>query len=196
MKEIIYCGYWVDGEGLLKTPEKIQAVVDAPSPGNLSQLRAFLGMINYYHRFLPDLSIRLEPLHHLLQKEAKWVWSEDCAKAFEAIKQLIASDLVLIHFNPELPLTLSCDASPYGLGAVLSHIMPNGVERPVAYALRTLTTAERNYAQIDKEALAVAWGVKRFHQYLYGHHSTLVTDHQPLTALFCPERIISATTAS
>ena len=209
-----------------KTPEKIQAVVDAPSPANLSQLRAFLGMINYYHRFLPDLSTRLEPLHHLLQKEAKWVWSEDCAKAFQEIKQLIASDLVLVHFNakwvwsedcakafqeikqliasdlvlvhfnPELPLTLSCDASPYGLGAVLSHIMPNGVERPVAYASRTLTTAERNYAQIDKEALAVAWGVKRFHQYLYGLHFTLVTDHQPLTALFCPERIISATTAS
>ena len=147
-----------------------QYIVDAPSPGNLSQLRAFLGMINYYHSFLPNLSTWLEPLHHLLQKEAQWVWSEDCAKAFQEIKQLIASDLVLVHFNPELPLTLSCDASPYGLGAVLSHIMPNGVERPVAYASRTLTTAERNYAEIDKEAFAVAWGAKRFHQYLHGLH--------------------------
>ena len=70
--------------------------------------------------------------------------------------------------DPELPLTLSCDASPYGLGAVLSH-MPNGVERPVAYTPRTLTTAERNYAQLDKEALVIAWGVKQFHQYFILH---------------------------
>ena len=116
-EEITYCGYWVDGEGLHKTPEKIQAVVDTPSPANISQLRAFLEMINYYHRLLPDLSTRLEPLHHQLQKEAKWVWSEDCEKAFKEIKQLIVSDVVLVHFNPELPYTLSCDASPYGLGA-------------------------------------------------------------------------------
>ena len=73
-------------------------------------------------------------------------------KAFQKIKQLIASDLVLVHFNPELSLTLSCDASPHGLGAVLSHIVPNGVERPVAYASYTLTTAKLNYAQMTNKS--------------------------------------------
>ena len=82
----------------------------------------------------------------------------------------------VIHFNSELSLTLSCDVSPYGLGAVLSHIMPDGVERPVACASQTLTTVERSYAQIDTEELVVAWGVKYFHQYLYGIHFTRARD--------------------
>ncbi|KAL5500184.1 hypothetical protein EMCRGX_G011699 [Ephydatia muelleri] len=80
------------------------------------------------------------------------------------------------QLSPELPLTISCDISPYGFGAVLSHIMPDGVERPVAYASRTLTTVEHSYAQIDTEELAVAWGVKYFHQYLYGIHFTQARD--------------------
>ena len=108
----------------------------------------------------------------------------------------MASDTVLTHFNPGLLIVLSCDASPYGLGAVLSHTMPDEGERPVAYVSRTLTPAECNYAQIDKEAFAVTWGVKKFHQYLYGLHFTQITDHQPLMALFSPDRSISATAAS
>ena len=86
---------------------------------------------------------------------------------FECVKQQIASDRVLTHFNPKLPLRLASDASPYGIGAVMSHIMPNGEERPIAFASRTLSAAERNYAQIDKEALAIVWAVRKFHAYLY-----------------------------
>ena len=195
-REVTYCGYRVDGEGLHKTAEKVQSVMEAPQPSNVSQLHAFLGMVNYYHRFLPNLSTTLTPLHHLLKKHIKWAWSPECEAAFNKVKQLMASDTVLTHFNPGVPLVLSCDASPYGLGAVLSHTMPDGGERPVVYVSRTLTPAECNYAQIDKEALAVTWGVKKFHQYLYGLHFTLITDHQPLTALFSPDRSISATAAS
>ena len=125
-KEVIYCGYRVDGEGLHKTAEKVQSVMEAPQPSNVSQLRAFLGMVNYYHRFLPNLSTTLTPLHHLLKKHIKWAWSPECEAAFNKVKQLMASDTVLTQFNPGLPLVLSCDASPYGLGAVLSHTMPDG----------------------------------------------------------------------
>ena len=193
---ITYCGFRVDGAGLHKTPEKIQAVVEAPQPDNLTQLRAFLGMVNYYHRFLPNLSHKLAPLHHLLQKGVKWEWTENCMQAFQDVKQLMASETVLTHFKPALAVTLACDASPYGLGAVLSHVLPNGTEQPIAYASRTLSSAEKNYSQIDKEALAVVWGVKRFHQYLFGLHFTLITDHQPLTTIFSPQRPMSATAAS
>ena len=99
-------------------------------------------------------------------------------------------------FQASSRLTLACDASPYGLGAVLSHVLPNGTEQPIAYASRTLSSAEKNYSQIDMKALAVVWGVKRFHQYLFGLHFTLITDHQPLTTIFSPQRPMSATAAS
>eukprot|EP00731_Ephydatia_muelleri_P018557 Em0011g597a len=94
----------------------------------------------------------------------KWEWTEDCTQAFLDVKLLMASETVLTHFKPALAVTLACDASPYGLGAVLSHVLPDGTEQPIAYASRTLSSAEKNYSQIDKEALAVVWGVKRFHQ--------------------------------
>ncbi|KAL5475243.1 hypothetical protein EMCRGX_G027319 [Ephydatia muelleri] len=154
--EITYCGFRVDGTGLHKTPEKVRAVVDAPQPDNITQLRAFLGMVNYYHRFLPNLSHKLAPLYRLLQKGVKWEWTEDCTQAFQDVKLLMASETVLTHFKPALAVTLACDASPYGLGAVLSHVLPDGTEQPIAYASRTLSSAEKNYSQIDKEALAVA----------------------------------------
>ena len=123
--------------------------MEAPQPDNLTQLRAFLGMVNYYHRFLPNLSHKLAPLHHLLQKGVKWEWTENCMQAFQDV------ETVLTHFKPALAVTLACDASPYRLGAVLSHVLSNGTEQPIAYASQTLSSAEKNYSQIDKEALAV-----------------------------------------
>ena len=79
---------------------------------------------------------------------------------------------------------VACDASPYGIGAVLSHCMTDGQERPVGFVSRTLSAAERNYSQIEKEGLACVFAVKRFHDYLYGHPFTLQTDHKPLLSLF------------
>ena len=101
-----------------------------------------------------------------------------------------------MHFNPELPITQAVDASSYGLGAVLSHIMPTGEERPIAYASRTLSPAEWNYSMLDKEGLAIVWAVRKFAQYLEGHRFLLWTDHQPLTSLFNPAKGISATAAA
>ena len=86
---------------------------------------------------------------------------------------------MLAHFDCQLPVHVHffCDASPYGVGAVLAHILPNGEERPIAFASRALCVAERNYVQLDKEALAIAFGVKRFHNYVCGREFVLWTDH-------------------
>ena len=97
---------------------------------------------------------------------------------------MLSSSNVLVHFDPSKAVILACDASSYGIGVVLSHCMPDGSEKPVAYASCTMSPAKKNYSQIEKEALACVFGVKKFHTYLYGCHFTLVTDHKPFLSLF------------
>ena len=109
---------------------------------------------------------------------------------FQASKQLLLSSQVLVHFDPNKELILSCDALAYGIGAVLSHKMPDGSERPIGFVSRTLSSAKKNYSQIEKEGLACVFGVKRFHSYLYGHHFSLITDHKPLLNLFNEQQAV------
>ena len=194
--EITYCGHKIDSNGLHKMQAKIEAITCAPKPENLTQLRAFLGLVNYYSKFMPNLASVLHPLYQLLQKDVKFKWTAETQKAFEKVKTLITAETVLTHYDPDLPVRLACDSSAYGLGAVISHVMENGEERPIAFASRSLNSAEKNYAQIHKEALAIIWGVKKFHCYLYGRKFTLVTDHQPLLTIFGPKKGIPATTAA
>ena len=101
-------------------------------------------------------------------------------KAFKEAKEKLVSAPILAHYDPSKKLKLAADASQYGIGAVLSHVFVNGCEKPIAYASRTLSKAEQQYAQIDKEALGLIFGVRRFHQYLYDRTFVLITDHKPL----------------
>ena len=176
--------------------DKVDAVLNAPVPQNVAQLRSLLGLVNYYNRYLPNLVAVIKPLHELLEKNRKWVWSDACQLAFENIKKLITSEPVLTHYNPTAPVRLACEASPYGSGAVLSHVMPDGSEKPIAFTSRSLSKAERNYAQIDREAVTIFWAVKKFHAYLFDRKFTLLTDHQPLTSIFCPSKSIPVTSAA
>ena len=109
---------------------------------------------------------------------------------------MLLQDRVLTHFNPDLPVVVACDSSSYGLGAVLSHRMPDGSERPVAYASRSLTQTEEKFAQIEKEALGLYWGVRKFQPYLEGRRFILNTDHKPLKYSMDPGKAVPVTTAA
>ncbi|KAI5086647.1 hypothetical protein C0J45_23302, partial [Silurus meridionalis] len=154
-----YLGHVIDTSGLHTSPSKVKAIVDAPVPKNVSQLRSFLGLLNYYGRFIPNIATLLKPLHKLLCHENNWKWTSECQESFRKAKETLLGSIALTHFDPALPIQLACDASPYGVGAVLSHIMPNSRDRPIAFASRSLNKAETNYAQIEREALIIVWAL-------------------------------------
>ena len=193
---VSYLGYQIDKEGLHPLESKLEAIKQAPQPRNVTELLSFLGLLTYYGKFLPHLPTMLAPLYKLLRQNVSWKWTSKQHNAFKKSKEMLTSSQVLVHFNPELDLILACDASSYGIGAVLTHRMNDGVERPIAFASRTLTDSEQRYAQIEREALACVFGVKKFHSYLYGHHFTLITDHKPLLALFSEHRAVPTQASS
>ena len=100
------------------------------------------------------------------------------------IKQRLQDSSLLVHYDLKKPRRVACDASSHGAGAVISRVMEDATEKPIAFPSRTLTSSERNYSQIEKEALSIVFGVKKFHSYLYGRKFTLITDHQPLVSIF------------
>ena len=193
---VTYLGHVIDVDGVHPTSEKVEAIMNAPSPKNVDELRAWLGMLNYYGRFLNNLSTMLQPLNNLLKKEVAWEWSSECEAAFKSSKEALSSSRLLVHFDSRKPIVLACDASQYGLGAVISHVMDDGSEQPIAFASRTLSASEKNYSQLEKEALAIIFGVKKFHKYLYGTTFQLVTDHKPLTTILGPKTGVPTMAAS
>lgn len=136
------------------------------------------------------------PLFNLLKKSVEWDWSNDCESAFRAIKKVLMSSQVLAHYDQNKSLIVTCDASGAGIGGVLSQPDGAGGERPVAFISRTLTAAEKNYSQIHREALAIIFCIKKFHQYVYGRRFTLRTDHKPLVSIFGPNTNIPVMSAS
>ncbi|UYV64000.1 K02A2.6-like [Cordylochernes scorpioides] len=187
--EIEFLGMIIDHKGIHPSEEKLRAIKDARPPSNKRELMSFLGLLNYYERFLNNKATVAEALHRLLDSNSPWNWNKEHQRSFAEVKNLISSKSVLAHFNEDLPILVNCDASEYGVGAILSQI-DHGVERPVVFASRTLNKTERRYAVIDKEALAVIFGVSKFAQYLLGRKFKILTDHKPLVGIFNPKKPI------
>ena len=193
--ELVYLGFIIDAKGIRKNPERLKAVLDLPAPQNVSELRAMLGMVAYYQRFVPCLSAMASPLHALLKNGQQWRWDKVQREAFRKIKQELAKETLLVHYDRQLPLLLAVDASSHGLGAVISHVVDD-IERPIAYASRSLTKAECGYSQLDKEALAIIFGLNRFYNYVYGRKFTIYTDHKPLVRLLGPKEKLPSVAAA
>ena len=154
---VSYLGHKVSGRGVETTDDKVAAITGAPEPRDISALRCWLGLINYYGKFLQALATTLSPLYVLLRKNQPWRWTHIERRAFEDAKRLLKNPPVLGHFDPELPVILACDASPVGLGCVLSQRTRQG-ERPIAFYSRSLNDTEKRHSQTDREGLAVVAG--------------------------------------
>lgn len=182
-KEVIeYLGHSISGEGISPSKLKTEAIQKATPPNDVTSVRSFLGLINFYGKFVPMLQSQLRPLHDLLKTGVRFEWSRECQEVFDWVKAQLLQGPLLVHFDPTKPITLVCDASPYGVGAVLN-IEIDGVERPCYMMSSTLTAAERNYAQLHREALAIVAAVKKFHKFLYGQKVTVYTDCKSLESL-------------
>ena len=193
---VVYLGHTVSKDGTSPVKSKVKDMVNMKPPKDVDELVSFLSGVNYYRRYIPNMSKVIAPLEEPRKKGVKWKWGKEEQRAWKNLKELLSSETVLTLYNQNLPLKLDTDASSTGLGAVLSHITPDGTERPIEYISRTLTAAEKNYSQIDKEATAIVWAVKRFHLYLCGRKFKLITDNQPLVHIFNKNRRLSVMTAA
>ena len=194
-KSIDFLSVHIDSTGIRPMADKIKDIQRAPRPKSKKELQSLLGLINYYHTFMEDKANVADPLHRLLDQNKKWKWEHQHDVAFSDVKKLLTSQPILVHYDPRKQLVLACDASPWGVGEVLSHPQEDGTTKPIAFHSRTLFAAERNYSQLDKEALASVTGVKKFHNYLFGHTFQIETDHKPLLGLLRENRPIPELTS-
>lgn len=176
--KIIYLGHTLSDEGISPSQVKVNAILDYPVPKDKEALHRFLSMYKYHNKFVENASHKSHCLRQLLKKDAVWNWDANTQKCFQQLKKDLSSTPILKLFDPNKKTTLSVDASSYGLGAVL---LQDG--KPVAFGSASLTSTQQRYAQIEKELLAVAFGLQHFHFYTYGRKILVESDHKPLIGL-------------
>lgn len=181
-KEVEFLGHVVTRDGIKPNPNKIKAIKDWPIPKNQKELRGFLGIMGYYRRFIRDFAKIVKPLTIQLKKDQQITHTPDFVDTINKCKNILSSSDILSYPDFSQNFILTTDASNYCLGAVLSQKIKN-VERPIAFASRTLQKNEINYSTTEKEMLAIIWATKYFRPYLYGRRFLLITDHQPLIYL-------------
>ena len=175
-QRVEYLGYIATPEGISPNPDKVRVVQEFPTPTNLKELRSFLGLANYYRRFVRGFSNIANPLNALTKKNVPFVWTVACAEAFDKLKRALVSAPILAYPNFREPFLLFVDASSTGIGFTLAQIQ-NGKEVVIAYNGRGLNQAEQNYSTTEREALALVEGIKKFQPYLHNHKFIVVTDH-------------------
>lgn len=195
-KKVEYLGH-VLGEGkVTPNPKKTEAIVRAPVPKDVKELRSYMGMINHFRKFIPDLSSKLLPLYQLLKEDQRFVWSDECERVFQESKRYITSESCLKLYNEEAETLILCDASPVGIAAVLVQKDESGTEWPVYYASKALNDTQMRYAQLHREGLAVIFGLKKFYNYIYGRVVTIVTDAQSIKEMFAPNKATAPVAAA
>jgi hypothetical protein len=181
-KQVRYLGHIISAEGVQPDKSKTIVVANYPQPKDATQLRQFLGLTNYYRRFIGEYSKIARPLHDLLKKSTTFQWNQEAQWAFDTFKQKLTNPPILAYPDFTKIFIVHTDASESAIGGVLSQKFDEG-EKVIAYWSRQLRKAERGYSTIEREALAIVAAVKEFYPYLYGFEFVLVTDHNPLVSL-------------
>lgn len=190
-EEIKFCGFKLKHQQIHKCDDKISSFKNAPKPKSVSELKSFIGMIQFYSSFAPQLADIAHPLYKAFKGSSqKFEWTSEMDKAFEMVKAEMCSPRILVPFDPTRILLLATDASSHGISAVLSHRYDDNTERPIAYYSRTLTDTEKRYTQLEKEALGIKEGVSRFFYYLFGRRFELITDSKPLVSILSPSKAL------
>ena len=194
IEEVKYLGHIFDKNGVYTDKNKVRAILEAPSPCSVKQLQAFIGLCNYYQRFIPNFSHVMSPLYNLLKKDVPYVWGEEQQLSFLTIKQLFQKCSILKMFNPNLPVLVETDSSSYGIAAVLLQKEINSqFWHPVQFISRTLNSAERNYSCLEREGLSVIFALDKLKHFLLGSKFLIYNDHKPLMSLFAKHKSIPQT---
>ena len=198
-KEVKFLGKIVDKNGQRVNPDNVAAILNMPVPKDKQALRSFLGHMSYIGKHISNMRTARAPLDALLKQDEKFIWTETHTNAFEKCKKMASSTATLAHYDDSLPLVLTTDASPYGLGACLSHKVEEDGKtslKPLYYASCSLKPSEKNYAQVDREGLAVFWATKYFRQFLQCRSFELQTDCSALKRIFGPKNDLGGCASS
>ena len=179
-------GLYLSKNGYSKSEEKVKAIRQAPEPKIVSEIRNFLGLINFLARYVPSVTTIAELLRHIT-KYTPFTFSNEQRKAFESLKEQVLKTLTLPHFRPGAKTVVVADASPVGLGGL--HLQEHdGIQKIMYCACRSLSDVDRRYSQTDKEAIALVWACEKFVWYLSGSKFEIWTDYRPLAYMFSANR--------
>ena len=182
---IDFLGYKISANGIQPTQDRVDDIQKFPKPNKLKDLQKFLGILNYYHRYIKMLALYLAPIHEIVAeanrtKSKLVVWTEAATVSFEKTKEVFCKQTLLTHFNKDAQLSLSVDASNIAIGGVLQQSNKYGWE-PLAFHSKKLSMAEQKYSTFDRELLSIYKTIKHFKHFLEGRNFTVYTDHKPLT---------------
>lgn len=175
-----YLGHIIQNNSVKPLKDNLISIKNFPIPKTQKNVRQFLGKINYYHEYIPNSAIILDPLHNLLRKNQKFIWTDKCQEAYEKIKNILCSQPVLEIYDKDLPINIYTDASIEGVGAILKQIQQDGKEKPVAYFSKKLNSAQKKKKAIYLECLAIKEAVRYWQYWLIGKQFTVYSDHKPL----------------
>ena len=193
-KSVPFFGMVLTADGIKPDPKKIETIKKWPVPQNVTELQSFLGSVNYLSWFIAGLSQLRKPLQALVKKNSEFVWTTVHDKSFQDLKDMVSEDCLIQFYDLQKPLCIECDASKQGIGCVMlqpdDNIASNTVDGipsnlwPVAYASKSLSKAEQNYANIERELLGVVFSLETFKHFTSGRQTNIITDRKLLTSLF------------